>query len=328
MPGFIKFAVVGAILAACCASPADRALAQAVTADGTSLALIRKISLLGAGNNVEVEILASQPISPQIKLVTGPDRLVIDLPNSQPSEDLHRLKINRGEVTGVRVGVFSVTPPVTRVVLDLTTAETYQAFPSGRTLIVKLGGSGTGEPKAPQAPQVKPAAAAPVVVSEADMPATLPIPKARVEVRFSRGMLSIHADKATLSDVLLEVHRFTGAEIQIPPEAQQEQMVADIGPSPAREAMAALLNGSHFNFIMVGSDRDPNALHSVILTAKEGGSQMPSGSPPAQEYSSENQPPPEPVQGGQGMPHTEDAPDETPPPPAPQVEEGPAPPPG
>jgi hypothetical protein len=326
MVRFIKLALICGILAGWCTSPANRAHAQAAaSAAGKSLALIRKVSLLSAGNKVEVEILASEPISPQIQLVTGPDRLVIDLPNSQPSADLHRLKINRGEVTGVRVAAFSSTPPVTRVVLDLTASETYQAFPSGRTLIVKLGGIGTGQPTPPEAPQGRPAAGTPVVISEADMPATLPIrSRPGVEVRFSRGMLSIHADKATLSEVLLEVHRLTGAEIQIPPGAQQEQIVADIGPAPARDAMATLLNGSHFNFIVVGSDSDANALHSVLLTPKQGGTPMPAGIPPAQEYSSENQPPSEPAQGGQLMPHTEDIPDEAPPPPQP---EGPSPPP-
>jgi hypothetical protein len=310
----IKLALMCGVLAGFCVSPASRARAQAgENPSSQSVTLIRKVSLLTAGSSVEIEILASQSVTPQITLVTGPDRLVIDLPNSRPSAELHHLNMSRGEVKSVRVGGFASVPPVTRVVLDLAQAETYQVFPSGKTMIVKLGGTKIGDPKLRAIVQVQPVGT-PILISEADMPATLPIqPKPRVEVRFSRGMLSIHVNKGTLAEVLSEVHRLTGADIQIPPAAQQEQIVADIGPAPAGEAMASLLNGSHFNFIVVGSDRDPNALHSVLLTAKQGDGSTPAGQPPAQEYSSANQPPPEPLPAVQAMPHTEDAPDETPP---------------
>jgi hypothetical protein len=310
----IKLGLICGVLAGFCLSPANQVRAQAGEIPNRKpVTLIRKVSLLSAGSNVEVEILASQAVTPLITLVSGPDRLVIDLPNSQPSAELHHLNIRRGEVRGVRVGGFASVPPVTRVVLDLARAETYQVFPSGRTMIVKLIGTGIVDPKRRDVAQLQPVGI-PIVISEADMPATLPmLPKPRVEVRFNRGMLSIHVNKGTLADVLSEVRRLTGADIQVPPAAQQEQIVADIGPAPAREAMASLLNGSRFNFIMMGSDGDPNALRSVLLIPKQGDGSMPAGLPPAQEYSSTNQPPTEPLPAGQAMPHTEDSPEEAPP---------------
>jgi CheY-like chemotaxis protein len=45
-------------------------------------------------------------------------------------------------------------------------------------------------------------------------------------------------------------------------------VVADIGPAPAREALAELLNGSKYNFIFVG---DGAALERVILTLHDPG---------------------------------------------------------
>ncbi len=285
------------------------------------------------GNNVELEILASEPVTPQSQVVTAPNRLVIDFPNAQPGSELHSLNVNRGDVKNVRVGLFSTNPPVTRVVLDLTAMATYHIYPSGKSVIIKFDAKldaksnatigGTGHLQTVSSLSSSSSRAAPVVISEDDMPLTLPIqPKARVEVHFNRGMLSIHVDQGTLAEVLNEVHRQTGADIPIPPGAQQEQIVADIGPAPAREAMAALLNGSHFNFVIVGSDHDPNELHSVLLTSKQGGA-MPTGGDVAQEYSATNQPPPEPVQGGQVMQPSEPA-DDTPPP-APETEPEPPP---
>jgi len=73
-----------------------------------------------------------------------------------------------------------------------------------------------------------------------------------------------------LAEVLAEVHRRTGADITMPPGAGQEPIIADLGPAPAREVMATLLNGSPFNFVMVGSDNDPSQLRGIFLTLRQG----------------------------------------------------------
>jgi hypothetical protein len=87
-----------------------------------------------------------------------------------------------------------------------------------------------------------------------------------VTVSFVNGLLSIHAEKATLAQVLFEVQRQTRADIAIPAGAEQEEVAADLGPAPARDVLAALLNGSHYNFIFVGNEL---SLEQVILTRQE-----------------------------------------------------------
>ncbi len=253
-------------------SGVSSAMAAPQVAD-TPAVTIRRIAVLGSSNDVEVEITASQPVTPQTLVVTGPDRLVIDFPNTVPGSDLHNVPINRGEVKGVRVGLFSTNPPVTRVVLDLKMPQPYQLLPSGNLVILRLS---SGRKQATALPS------RPAVVSRGSAPSAQPAkPAPRVEVEFKNGKLSIWADKATLAEVLYEVHRQTGADIPIPSGAEQEQVVTNIAPAPAREALASLLNGSRFNFIMVGSERDPTQLKSVILTARgEGVSQPAIYSPP------------------------------------------------
>lgn len=266
---------------------------------------IRHIAVLGSSDNMEIEITSSQPVTPQTLVVAGPDRLVIDFPNTVPGSDLHNLAVNRGEVKGVRVGLFSKNPPVTRVVLDLKTPQPYQLLPSGNTVILRLS---MGR---------KPATALPIrpaVVSRAPSRPVQPAKAApKVEVAFQNGKLSIWADKATLAEVLYEVHRQTGADIPIPSGAEQEQVVTNIGPAPAREALALLLNGSRFNFIMVGSDHDPNQLKTVLLTLKDG---LPAGIV----YSSQS---PAPLAQAQPEPVQSENPSDT----QPQVEAPPTPPP-
>jgi hypothetical protein len=100
-----------------------------------------------------------------------------------------------------------------------------------------------------------------------DVPQTALPPAPAVTVSYENGMLRVHADKATLSQVLYEVHLRTGADIAIPAGAEQEKVSADLGPAPARDVLGELLNGSAYNFIFVG---DELALQRVILTRREG----------------------------------------------------------
>jgi len=84
-------------------------------------------------------------------------------------------------------------------------------------------------------------------------------------------MLSIHSDKATLSEVLYEIQKRTGADIAIPAGAEQEKVVAEIEPAPAPEVLAHLLNGSKFNFLILSAPDDPNKLDRVILSTRTEG---------------------------------------------------------
>lgn len=92
-------------------------------------------------------------------------------------------------------------------------------------------------------------------------------PAAAPLVTYIDGKLSVTAKNSTLGDVLRAISAKTGASIDIP-EGANERVVSQLGPASAREVMTALLNGSHFNYVMVGSESNPNAVAHVILTAK------------------------------------------------------------
>ena len=93
-----------------------------------------------------------------------------------------------------------------------------------------------------------------------------PPPQPQVTVTFTNGMLTIHSDKATLAQVLFQVQQQTQAEIARPAGAEQERVISDLGPAPAREVLASLLNGSPYNFIFMGSE---SSLERVILTRRD-----------------------------------------------------------
>jgi hypothetical protein len=83
--------------------------------------------------------------------------------------------------------------------------------------------------------------------------------------------LKVYAEKATLAEVLNEIHHQTGADIAIPSGAEQDQVIANYGPGPAEQVIAALLNGSRFNFVTVGAPDNPAKISSVILIPRTGG---------------------------------------------------------
>ena len=93
----------------------------------------------------------------------------------------------------------------------------------------------------------------------------------RPQVSFQGGQLTISAQNSTLGDILKAVRAQTGATIDLPGNAS-ERVVGHLGPAPARDVLTALLNGSHFNYLLLGSPTDPAALDRVILMAKSGGS--------------------------------------------------------
>jgi hypothetical protein len=120
----------------------------------------------------------------------------------------------------------------------------------------------TSAQTAPSLPAYTPAPLQPLPLEQ--VPAVAP------HVHFADGELTIRAHNSTLSDVLKEVREQTGAELDIPPNAN-ERVVADLGPGPARQVLADLLNGTHFNYLMVGSLTDPSAIQSIVLTPRTGG---------------------------------------------------------
>ena len=106
-------------------------------------------------------------------------------------------------------------------------------------------------------------------------------PAAAPLVTYIDGKLSVTAKNSTLGDILRAISAKTGASIDIP-EGANERVVSQLGPAPAREVMTALLNGSHYNYVVVGTEMNPNAVAHVILTAKtdrpEGSSTASTGS--------------------------------------------------
>jgi hypothetical protein len=118
------------------------------------------------------------------------------------------------------------------------------------------------------------------------------------EVSYVNGQLLINAKNSTLSDVLKAVEKDTGATFDISSGDTSERVVGRIGPGTPRDVMAELLNGSHFNYVMLSPTGNPSALSKVLLTPRSKGGA-------GQTYTAQQQPPQtfqQPMQISPGLP--------------------------
>ena len=109
------------------------------------------------------------------------------------------------------------------------------------------------------------------------------------QVSYQNNQLTIVAPNSTLADILKAVRKQTGAEIEVP--SAPERVVTRLGPGPARDVMAELLNGSRFNYILLGAPDDDVALTRIVLVAKSGAENMAQNAVPVQNQQVNNVPP-------------------------------------
>ena len=257
-------------------------LALSVQAQAGGKDLVQKVSVV-ANNPLQLQIQTTARVTPQAQIISGPERLVIDVPNAAPGPTLRNVAVQQAEVKQVRVSLLSMTPVVTRIVVDLDAPQSYRIVPNQSGFVIILGADRSSTETLPGTQptigwlsgkaSVTTIKAQPRLITNKAAAGNNSAPRKAapakgVSVQYAKGMLEIHAPNATLSEVLFEIEKQTGAEIAIPSGTEQERVASDFGPGPASEVLAELLNGSNLNFVVVGSEADPKVLRSVILSQK------------------------------------------------------------
>ena len=95
-------------------------------------------------------------------------------------------------------------------------------------------------------------------------------PPAPPTISYVKGQLKIDAADSTLSDILAKVATLTGVKIDLPPVMNNARMpVVQLGPGPAREVLASLLNDSNVDYLIQASDADPEKVQSVLVMVRD-----------------------------------------------------------
>jgi hypothetical protein len=116
----------------------------------------------------------------------------------------------------------------------------------------------------PSAPQVQAAPNSELLATVTEE--TIPEPPV---ISWDGKELTIDAENATLSSILLGIRSRTGASIEMPPSTNSDRVAVHLGPAPMREVLSSLLYGTDFNYVIQSSDADENTLEKVIISAKD-----------------------------------------------------------
>lgn len=82
------------------------------------------------------------------------------------------------------------------------------------------------------------------------------------------GKLIIRASGQDFAAVLDAVRSATGIKVEMPGESASEPVYMKLGPAPVKEAVVALMEGSSYNYILLGSATDPQKVQELILSAR------------------------------------------------------------
>jgi N-acetylmuramoyl-L-alanine amidase len=101
---------------------------------------VTRLDVTVAGKVTRVTVAAEGAMTYNVFKLTSPDRLVVDLTGVRPGNVPPEMSVNTETVNRLRVGWFSRSPDVTRLVFDLTGPVRYRASLSadGRTLEMQI----------------------------------------------------------------------------------------------------------------------------------------------------------------------------------------------
>ncbi len=116
----------------------------------------------------------------------------------------------------------------------------------------------------PQAIMTPPPAQPPPPPTPGQMPPVAP------RVGYRNGLMTVTAENSRLGDILQAIRQLTGATMDVPPQANEERVVFRYGPASPRDVVTALLNGSRYNYVIVGSPANPGAVQRLMMSGQRG----------------------------------------------------------
>jgi hypothetical protein len=173
--------------------------------------------------------------------------------------------------------------------------------------VASLAFSASLPAQSPRPAQAKPPASTPASSALPATPITTPEPPPvpltpsqrppqRAQVTYADGTLSVAADNASLNQILRQIAGDTG--IKITGGVTEERVFGHYGPGDPAQVLAALLDGTGSNIILVHHDGD--AASELILTPRQGGPTPPN--PHAAAYNERSEPDDLPSQSMQPRP--------------------------
>jgi len=223
--------------------PARAASSPKPAATAGKAVVIQDVSVVRGEHGMNVEIRATGPMQPKAMKLTNPDRVVVDVAGT-PVGKGREIAVRDGQVKSVRVAHFQKNPPVTRVVVDLESAQDYELIGEGNKLTLKLRAHtapapAPAETETAAAPAAK-AVAQDFVVIEPKDPTEAKNEPATEEVRPGERAAEAAANFSKPENTLPESNLAQPVSATMQPQStmnlalQQQQQMAQASSAPAK----------------------------------------------------------------------------------------------
>ena len=120
--------------------------------ENRSAAEIEGVRVVPNGDRTKIEIKLSEIVNPRVVIATNPDRLVLELPNTLAEARQKHISVNQVGIKGVRVGLTSTAPLMSRLVVDLESARPYGLAIVGNTIALTVLPTPAGREGNPASP--------------------------------------------------------------------------------------------------------------------------------------------------------------------------------
>lgn len=147
---------------------AENVPAVVVARESARTSHINNITVARGKDSINVEVTGTEPMTAKTMKLTGPDRLVVDIPNSVLETHSREIPVNSNDIKGVRAARYQATPPATRVVVDMSAMHDFEVVPSANKLVLRLKNPEPAHQSGPSVPSAKSYEAA---LSPASVPA-------------------------------------------------------------------------------------------------------------------------------------------------------------
>lgn len=119
-------------------------------------------------------------------------------------------------------------------------------------------------------------------------------------ILYNQGELSVDAQNSSLRQILSQIAAQTGLRVE--GLTQDERIYGKYGPGPLTSTVSSLLDGSGYNYVIIGDIASHSPVSLVLTPRSNAPSQQPSATPPPATASNQEPAPPANAEGTEGTP--------------------------
>jgi hypothetical protein len=269
--------IVGIVLAALTVTPAWPQIAESQKTGSAKAepVVLRSVRVMRDQGVPALEIVSTHPITPAIRSLDSPPRLVIDLPNARVGMLRKRIPVQRENILTIRTEQYQIEPPLTRIVLDLLVPYAYTWDAAGNRLMVRLKPPGTPNEASRKSPVQPPQV---LSLKPAPTPVVLPVSSGVGEVELAGKRFPAGSSLTAGSDTAVlrlsrggEVRVCPGTKVSVTPSKNGKDLMLGVSTGAlemhyALDASADTVLTPDFRILFSG----PGEFHYAVSTDPHG----------------------------------------------------------